>query len=390
MKIAIIIERSDVFLGGAERSVFELSSHLSTLGHEVTLLAAKGTSAAKHIRIICPEVQGKRTSLADIASAAKQYISQNSFDIVHSVLPIDVADVYQPRGGTYPETIIQNALSYDSGIISAWKRATSFFNFRRYQLHSAERKLAKSKSGPIIAALSNYVAKQFERHYDTNTQRLVVIPNGVKTDRVPDASEFQEVKNNILANYPLDDENPVFLLFAANNFRLKGLYQLIKAAAAAQAKDPEKYFHILVAGNDHSIYAQHLARKYGVDGCITFLGPVTHIQNALVHCDVAVLPTFYDPASRFILEGLAMGKPAITTSFNGAADLFESGRHGIVIDDPRNVAALGDAILHFVDRKNLADAQQSIAEDNLKEKVSIHSHVVKLLELYQDILTNRK
>ncbi|OHB54240.1 MAG: hypothetical protein A2Y07_01605 [Planctomycetes bacterium GWF2_50_10] len=387
MKIAILIERSDVFLGGAERSIFELSAQISSMGHEITLLAAKGTSAAKHVKILCGDSAGKRTSLGEFEAAARAYLAQEQFDIVHAVVPMAIADVYQPRGGTYPETIRQNAASYDNGFVEVIKKATSFLNFRRGQLCGAEKMIARSKNGPVIACLSAYVARQFKEHYRCADERLRVIANGVKTDRAADAAEFAEVKGNILSSYSLDEDNPVFFLFAANNFRLKGLYQLIKAAAMCKAKEPAAKFQILVAGNDHSMHAQNLANRLDVDGRITFLGPVAHIQNALVHADVAVLPTFYDPASRFILEGLAMGKPAITTSYNGAADLFENGRHGIVIDDARNTEALADALLYYSKRTTLEAAKQAIMEDEIKDRVSIHAHAHRLIELYEEILS---
>ena len=52
-KIAIIIERASIALGGAERSVFELATALSSLGHEVQVLAAKGRTSARNIKILC-------------------------------------------------------------------------------------------------------------------------------------------------------------------------------------------------------------------------------------------------------------------------------------------------------------------------------------------------
>ena len=60
-KIAIIIERANIALGGAERSVFELSTALSSLGLEVHILTAKGQTKAKNIHILCQGLPGKRT-----------------------------------------------------------------------------------------------------------------------------------------------------------------------------------------------------------------------------------------------------------------------------------------------------------------------------------------
>ena len=62
LKVAIIIERADISLGGAERSVFELSGALSARGLDVDILAAKGQTKTKNIHILCADVGGKRTS----------------------------------------------------------------------------------------------------------------------------------------------------------------------------------------------------------------------------------------------------------------------------------------------------------------------------------------
>ena len=120
-----------------------------------------------------------------------------------------------------------------------------------------------------------------------------------------------------------------------------------------------------------------------------FLGHLPSIQNALSISDVAVLPTFYDPCSRFILEGLAAGKPVITTKFNGATDFFVNNRHGKVIDSPDDVSALAEAIGYFTDTDNIQKASQAIAADNLKEKISIDRVAEQLISIYKSILEKR-
>jgi len=110
------------------------------------------------------------------------------------------------------------------------------------------------------------------------------------------------------------------------------------------------------------------------------------IQNVLSITDVAILPTFYDPSSRFILETLAADKPVITTKFNGATDLFVNNRHGKVIDKPENITALAQAISYFTDKNNIQKASQAIIEDNLKEKISINRAARQLINVYESIL----
>ncbi len=122
---------------------------------------------------------------------------------------------------------------------------------------------------------------------------------------------------------------------------------------------------------------------------IIFLGPVKHISDLLSIGDVSVLPTFYDPCSRFILEALAAGKPVITTRFNGAADLFVNGRHGKVIDSPEDISQLADAISHFTNRNNIQKASEAIIADNLREKISVDRVAKELLSVY-DCISRKK
>jgi UDP-glucose:(heptosyl)LPS alpha-1,3-glucosyltransferase len=386
-KIALIIERMDVTLGGAERSVFELAAALSALGLEVDILAAKGQTNAKNIHILCQNTQGKRTRYFTFAKALKKHLSENHYDIIHSILPFDFADVYQPRGGSFAEAILRNAASYQNKLIESYKRITAFTNFRRTILLRAERRLCKSPNGPVIVALSKYVAEQFKKHYSANDNRIIVIPNGIKINKHIDADQADRLRSQILAELNLKEtDNPVFFLFVANNFRLKGLACFIKAMQlVSQDNNTKRKAYLIVAGNDRAHKYRRLAKKLNVHKQIIFLGPVRRIQNALSITNVAVLPSFYDPSSRYILEAIAAGKPVITTRFNGAADLFVNGRHGKVIDRAENIAALAQAINFFIDTNNIQKASQAIVEDNLEEKVSISRVAEQLIPVYESI-----
>jgi len=389
-KIAIIVERTTIALGGAERSVFELTIALRQLGLQVHTLAAKGQTNAENIHILCPNTPGKRASYFTFSKALKKHLAENRYDIVHSVLPFAFADVYQPRGGSFPESILRNAASYQNRFVTSYKRVTAFANFRRTLLLLAERKLCKDPNGPTVAAISNYVAEQFKRHYGLGDSRIALIPNGVKTDKPVDSARADKLRTQILAQLSLRHaDKPVFFLFVANNFRLKGLAVLIRPIQLAAATSTDLYPCLVVAGSGRTLRYRRLAEQLNVQRRIIFLGPLQNIQNAFSVTDVAVLPTFYDPSSRFTLEALAAGKPVITTRFNGATDFFVNNRHGKVIDSPEDISSLAQAIIHFTDRNNIQSASQAILADRLAEKISITRVAEQLNSLYDQILQRR-
>ena len=61
-RVAIITERVNIALGGAERSVLELAAALSGVGLDVEILAATGHADSRNVRVLCRD-EGNRKSL---------------------------------------------------------------------------------------------------------------------------------------------------------------------------------------------------------------------------------------------------------------------------------------------------------------------------------------
>jgi UDP-glucose:(heptosyl)LPS alpha-1,3-glucosyltransferase len=234
-------------------------------------------------------------------------------------------------------------------------------------------------------AISQYVAEQFRRHYNVSNERIKLIPNGVKIQSGINQGEIDKLRRQIFTQFGIKEaDNPIFLLFAANNFRLKGLDVLLKAMRLVISNRALRSCFLIVVGSDNPRrYYKHAEKTI-------FLGAVSDIQSILSISHIAVLPTFYDPCSRFVLEALAAGKPVITTRFNGATDLFINNRHGKVIDSPNNITELAEAIGYFTDTDNLQKASQAIAADNIKDKITIDRVAKQLIDLYELILQKGK
>jgi glycosyltransferase involved in cell wall biosynthesis len=390
LSVAIIIERMFLALGGAERSISELAAELAAQGVNVRILAAAG-QASQYCTALCTDDPHKRTSFHTFEKALRRHLSQNRYDIIHSVLPFDFADLYQPRGGSYKEAMLQNVAGVSCPPLRCWKRMTHFVNIRRTTLLRAEKRLCIKNDKIVIAALSDYVKQQFIRHYHLPENRIAVIGNGVDVNRAANVQRADVFRQDILARIPLPlRDNAVLFLFAANNFRLKGLGELITAFTEAVGKSPSTPAALVVIGKDNPDTYRQQACAMGIESRVFFCGPQEDGFSALSACDIAVLPTYYDPCSRFILEALAQAKPVITSRFNGAAEQFQAGRHGIVIDKPTDTSALAEAVLAMCNPKTTKTMADAIIVDNLKEKVSIARHVGQLRRVYDIILAQKK
>jgi len=385
---AIIIERAQIGLGGAERSVSELTGELRRQGVQATILAARG-EASEQVRVLCG-TGGGRTPLKTFEAAVRAHLNETSYDIVHSTLPIAGADIYQPRGGSYRETMLRNAASYAGRFQRFVKLSTHALNFRRLEYQRAEERLC-ADGRTIIAALSEYVRDQYRRHYGLADERIRVIANGVNTEYDP-ALLTDTARRHMLCELTQTDpaQPSVFFLFAANNPRLKGLRPLLHAMRKAVDQSRQVRPVLIVAGSKGFGPYGGLVKELGLAGHVHSVNAVDGIWPLLAACDAAVLPSYYDPCSRFILEALAMGRPVITTRFNGASERYVHLRHGIVIDDPDDILQLGGALTHYCDPSKIELAGKAIAEDNLRDAVSIRKHAETLINLYETIRSGKK
>jgi UDP-glucose:(heptosyl)LPS alpha-1,3-glucosyltransferase len=146
----------------------------------------------------------------------------------------------------------------------------------------------------------------------------------------------------------------------------------------------------VVAGNGKIAKYKKIAESLGVGDNVFFAGAVSNMPDAFAASDVVVLPSFYDPCSRFILEGIVAKKPVITTRFNGASEAFENNRHGKIIADGSDAESLAEAMKYFAVKENIEAASSAIESDGLRENVSIERHSREMIELYKDIIARRE
>jgi glycosyltransferase involved in cell wall biosynthesis len=91
--------------------------------------------------------------------------------------------------------------------------------------------------------------------------------------------------------------------------------------------------------------------RRGLRNVVTSLGRLTHrdMPALMREAHVVVLPS-YMSGEMFpicLIEGMALGLPAIATRYSGIPEIVEHGETGILVE-PRDADALADAIEHFL------------------------------------------
>jgi UDP-glucose:(heptosyl)LPS alpha-1,3-glucosyltransferase len=235
--------------------------------------------------------------------------------VVHSLARTTSQDIYRTGGGTHA--------TYMEAVYSSPRTRALISPRHRVLLRIEERVFADPHQ--IIQCNARGTALDISRRFGVPEERLCVIYNGVDTDRF---HPERRIAARSEMRRDLGLEGPA-ALFVGAGFRRKGLDRAIEGLAKGAPADAV----LLVAGGDDPRPWRELAARRGVADRVRFLGRRGDVDRLHAAADLFVLPTRYDPFSNACLEAMASGLPVATTRTNGASELIDRGRSGLVLDD---------------------------------------------------------
>lgn len=390
MRIALVIERFDPAVGGAERSTTEIARELAQRGHTVTILAGSARYGSEfEVEDIEIERFSRRRSsslfrLFGFARWAKRWLAAGDFDVGVSMSMAVPAHVLQPRGGTIRETLERNIAMRPTASARLRKRIATLLNPKPQLALAYEARTVNDPLVRKIVALSAYVKEQLQRHYHVPDDRIEVIPNAAMVPTVSDTQK-RRWKRDVRSGFNVAPGSTLFL-FAAQNPRLKGFDTLVRSLNLLQQRGQD--VTVLLAG-DYGHGEKSLVANLGVRGMVRFVGQTRNMPALYAAADVTVHPTFYDPASKVVIESLMLGTPAISTRYNGASDHIEAvnGKphkpRGRIIADPADAEALAEAMADLTTptrRRQCAKATVGLADS-----LSMTRHVDRLEALLAEV-----
>jgi UDP-glucose:(heptosyl)LPS alpha-1,3-glucosyltransferase len=389
MRIGIVIERFDPSAGGAERSTAQIAAELTGRGHNVTILAGSSPVAPLHqgvnVQEMLPGGRFKTTAhVKQFETWVRKILGSGKFDTSLSVTTNAPASVLQPRGGTAAEVHLRNIAARPPGWERTIKKLSALFSPKHWAIRLAEKRTLRDPMVQRFVCVSNYVTRQLAEHYGIQGPNVIVIPNAAAMPFMDDESR-KHARTELRSEFKLADSDVAFL-FAAYNPRLKGIDTLIRAVAHRKAKSGRA---VALCAGEFGRRERKLAESLGVSDRVIDVGADRKMAELYVAADVTVLPTYYDPSSKVVIESLMMGTPAISTLYNGASDMiFERGSgitRGRVIADPWDDRALA---LAMADLEN--DSERQIcgkACQGLADKLSMKRHVDRLEEVLRETCT---
>jgi UDP-glucose:(heptosyl)LPS alpha-1,3-glucosyltransferase len=359
LKIALVIERFARGPGGVETVGWNRARELAAREVEVPVLCHRCEIAPPsnlEVQTVPTPTFWQPLRVLAFSRRTAQAV-RAGFDVVHSLARIRHADVFRAGGGSHAAYMEQ---------VYRWPRTRALLSPRHRVLLGIEEAVFRDPH-VTIQCNARKSAAEIRRRYGVSESRLVTIYNGIDTEQFHPERRRSDREE---ARAALGLEGAA-ALFVGNGFHRKGLDRAIEGFAGAAPPDAT----LLVAGGDEPAPYRRLALRLGVGDRVRFLGRRSDVERLHAASDLFVLPTRYDPFSNACLEAMASGLPTATTSINGAAELIEHDRNGLILDDSFEPAF---ALLGALDRLEQMGARaRAIAEQH-----SWARHTDEVLELY--------
>ena len=386
MNLAFCYESVLPSRGGCETYIADLARRLVADGHEVHLYACRWDAASlpssMHFHAVNVARGPRFLRPWRFGRACLKSLAKGRHDVSIGFDKTWGQDVLYPQGGLHAASADYN-LRKQPGRLSrrlAWliKR----FDLAHWSYTRLEKKQYLAEPRPLVVVNSELVRHHFQHYLGYSSTDLRVVRSSIDPDRFLEADRPRR-RLDARQNWGIDPEENV-ALFAAMNYRLKGLEPLLNAVTQVEK---DRRFRLLVVGNPRVGGYQRLAKRLGIADRVCFAGHCADMRNAYFAADFLVHPTFYDPCSLVVLEALACGLPVITTLANGARELLHPPQEGYVVSDPHEHARLAWCITQLLDparRSACARAARQTAG-----QWSFEQHYRQLLQAFTDAASRK-
>ena len=363
MRVALVIERFEPGIGGAENVAWRVAAGLRDAGDEVHVVARRAAAQPGVVlhRVRVPAFWQPLRVLA-FSRAAARAAPRGDYDVVYSLSRTRHQDLFRAGAGSH--------LDYLRRRHATPARQLRRFSPRHAVLADCERRVFSDASQRIVCN-SEMVRREIAARHRVAPARLCLIRNGVAFERFAGAGhERARLRGELAAG------SDVVFVLAGSGFARKGLDTALRALARAALPA-----QLWVAGGDDTGAWRRLARALGVAGRVRFLGFRADLPAVFAAADALLLPTRYDAFANVCLEAAAAGLPVVTSGANGAAELFADGG-GIVVqpDDVAGFAAALEALGEPGARRRLGEAARAVAAAHGWE-----AHVAALRALFAQV-----
>lgn len=326
-------------VGGLSRHVFGLSVQLAKMGHQVHVLTAGKGGLPSYEKISGVDVYRIQPinayddeflswigglNLAMIYKAEK-LSAEIQFDFIHAHdWLVGSAAIVLKEALSLPLLTTFHATEHG--------RNDGIHTEMQQFIHEKEQRLIDDSDHLIVC--SDYMNDDLLSIFKPAAEKISVIPNGI--DMLPVQHKVDEFFPNL--------KQKKYIFSIGRIVKEKGFDTIIEYAAIAKEKGLDYYFVIAGKGPMLETYRRQIvARK--LESYVECIGYISDEQrNALIEgCEMAVIPSLYEPFGIAALETMSFGKPSIVSNTGGLKGFVKHLQTGMLMI-PGDVESLGEQI----------------------------------------------
>lgn len=203
---------------------------------------------------------------------------------------------------------------------------------------------------------------------------VFVVPNGIKIevslDGVSTHTDVPEV------------------LFLTNFIKTKGVYEFLGAISMVHANGVK--FKARMVGAPGNVTRNDLveeSKRMKLTEILTIDGPLFGKSkfDAILQCDVFVLPTYYELFPGVILEAMQCGKPVVTTKTGAIPEIIDDGVNGLLVDT-RDITGLAEKIELLLVNASLRQSLGDAARKKFLQNYTLEEFELRMKETFDRVL----
>ncbi len=208
-----------------------------------------------------------------------------------------------------------------------------------------------------------------------------VLENGVSLPAAPEDGEGFRARHGLLGRK--------VVLYGGRLDQRKGAEQLLRALAAVRRRVPQAA--LLVVGASHGSYEERMRELAGELGLLDSLAVTgwldqEELAQAYAAADVVCTPSLiFESFGLINAEGMAHGKPVVTSFFGGPQDVVEDGVTGFHVN-PLHVDELAGRLAELLESDDLCARMGAAARRRVLERFSIERQAERIEALYREAL----
>jgi glycosyltransferase involved in cell wall biosynthesis len=357
--------------GGGERYLVDLANALTTRGHDVYVATRRRSPLVSELTL----PQGNMFELplrnaldAKSAGGLAKLIRSREIEIVHAHMARD-----------YP--IAAYAARRNAG---AKLIVTRHVLFPLNRLH----KLTLGRVSRVIA-VSRAVERDLQAQALVSQEKITVVHNGVDVDRLETVrSRFR--RNDFCRRWDLPEDS-LLVGTVGTLTLLKGHEDFLRAAAKVKEEMPRAFF--IISGIDspqareYRSQLERLIVELGLGGRVRVINWMDDIAELFCALDLFVSASHTESFGLAIVEAMAAGTAVVATATEGAQEILEDGKTGILVP-VHGLDQMAQEITNLLANQSKREEIADAARADVRKRFSLDRMVEETEKIYSQVLGN--